>query len=38
MMEKFGRRKLLIYGAAVMCACEFIVAIVGVAAKGQHAA
>ena len=29
-IEKFGRRALLLYGAAVMCVCEFIVAIVGV--------
>ncbi|KLO17936.1 general substrate transporter [Schizopora paradoxa] len=29
-VERFGRRKLLIYGAIGMCVCEFIVAIVGV--------
>jgi MFS family permease len=38
MMEKFGRRTLLIYGAVAMCFCEFIVAIVGVAVPGKHAA
>ncbi|EJF64135.1 MFS monosaccharide transporter [Dichomitus squalens] len=29
-IERFGRRSLLLYGAVVMCICEFIVAIVGV--------
>ena len=29
-IEKFGRRALLLYGAAVMCVCEFLVAIIGV--------
>jgi len=29
-VERFGRRKLLIYGAIGMCVCEFIVAIAGV--------
>ncbi|KAI0741528.1 MFS monosaccharide transporter [Daedaleopsis nitida] len=29
-IEKFGRRPLLLGGAAVMCICEFLVAIVGV--------
>ncbi|PIL25089.1 MFS general substrate transporter [Ganoderma sinense ZZ0214-1] len=29
-IEKFGRRALLLYGAAVMCICEFLVAIIGV--------
>ncbi|PBK72410.1 MFS monosaccharide transporter [Armillaria solidipes] len=29
-VEKVGRRSLLLYGAAGMCICEFIVAIVGV--------
>ncbi|VEU19936.1 DEKNAAC100662 [Brettanomyces naardenensis] len=29
LIEKFGRRHLLIWGAAGMCICEFIVAIVG---------
>ena len=28
--EKFGRRPLLLYGAVVMCICEYLVAIVGV--------
>jgi len=29
-VERFGRRNLLLFGAAGMCICEFIVAIVGV--------
>ena len=29
-IERFGRRSLLLYGAAVMCVCEFLVAIIGV--------
>ncbi|TBU27241.1 MFS monosaccharide transporter [Dichomitus squalens] len=29
-VERFGRRYLLIYGAAVMCICEYLVAIIGV--------
>ncbi|KAI0343097.1 MFS monosaccharide transporter [Trametopsis cervina] len=29
-IERFGRRSLLIYGAIVMCICEFLVAIIGV--------
>ncbi|KAE9392274.1 MFS monosaccharide transporter [Gymnopus androsaceus JB14] len=40
-IERFGRRKLLLVGAAGMCVCEFIVAIVGVSVStsnlaGQH--
>jgi SP family sugar:H+ symporter-like MFS transporter len=40
-IERFGRRKLLLIGAAGMCICEFIVAIVGVTVStdnlnGQH--
>jgi sugar porter (SP) family MFS transporter len=40
-IERFGRRKLLLIGAAGMCVCEFIVAIVGVSVTtsnltGQH--
>ncbi|KAJ5215426.1 Major facilitator-type transporter ecdD [Penicillium cinerascens] len=31
MIERFGRRSLLLYGAAAMCVCEFLVAIVGTA-------
>ncbi|CAL5869715.1 uncharacterized protein PFLUO_LOCUS3945 [Penicillium psychrofluorescens] len=31
MIEKFGRRALLLWGACIMCVCEFIVAIVGIA-------
>lgn len=39
MIEKFGRRSLLIWGAVVMCLCEFIVAIVGVVLPAEaHAA
>lgn len=38
MIEHFGRRTLLLYGAAIMCLCEFIVAIVGVASSSSHAA
>lgn len=39
MIEKFGRRSLLIWGAVIMCLCEFIVAIVGVALPAEaHAA
>lgn len=38
MIENFGRRTLLLYGAAIMCVCEFIVAIVGVADTSGHAA
>jgi MFS transporter, SP family, sugar:H+ symporter len=29
-IERFGRRPLLIWGAVVMCICEFLVAIIGV--------
>lgn len=29
-IERFGRRPLLIYGAIVMCICEYLVAIIGV--------
>ena len=29
-VERFGRRSLLLYGAAVMCICEYLVAIIGV--------
>ncbi len=37
-IERFGRRSLLLYGAAVMCVCEFIIAIVGVtiSVENQH--
>ncbi|KAI5850772.1 general substrate transporter [Tricharina praecox] len=37
-VEKFGRRKLLIWGAAWMLTCEFIVGAVGVALPGSKAA
>ncbi|KAI0334532.1 MFS monosaccharide transporter [Cubamyces sp. BRFM 1775] len=29
-VERFGRRSLLLWGAALMCICEFLVAIIGV--------
>ncbi|KAJ5363657.1 Major facilitator-type transporter ecdD [Penicillium cataractarum] len=38
MIEKLGRRTLLLYGAAIMCVCEFLVAIIGVAKEGSQAA
>ncbi|KAN0069583.1 General substrate transporter [Elaphomyces granulatus] len=38
MIERFGRRTLLLWGAVTMCLCEFIVAIVGVADTSGHAA
>lgn len=38
MIEKFGRRKLLLWGAVSMCICEFIVAIVGTTKEGSKAA
>ncbi|KAJ6088819.1 Major facilitator-type transporter ecdD [Penicillium sp. IBT 16267x] len=38
MIEKLGRRTLLIYGALVMLFCEFLVAIVGVTKEGTYAA
>ncbi|KAI9733992.1 MAG: hypothetical protein M1834_002649 [Cirrosporium novae-zelandiae] len=37
-IEKLGRRPLLLWGACVMCVCEFIVAIVGTADEGSQAA
>ncbi|KAN0065324.1 Plasma membrane low glucose sensor [Thecaphora frezii] len=37
-MERFGRRKLLIWGAVYMAICEFIVAIVGTAAPASNTA
>lgn len=37
-IEKLGRRVLLIYGAIGMAICEFVIAIVGTAAKGSQAA
>lgn len=36
-IEKFGRRALLIWGALAMCACEFIIAIVGVSSTSAVA-
>lgn len=38
MIEKFGRRSLLLWGAVSMCICEFIVAIVGTTKEGSKAA
>jgi sugar porter (SP) family MFS transporter len=35
-IERFGRRKLLLIGAAGMCVCEFIVAIVGVSVSTEN--
>jgi hypothetical protein len=35
-IERFGRRKLLLIGAAGMCVCEFIVAIVGVSVTTEN--
>ena len=29
-VERFGRRSLLLWGAALMCVCEYLVAIIGV--------
>ncbi|KAJ1025862.1 hypothetical protein NDA16_002488 [Ustilago loliicola] len=37
-MERFGRRKLLIWGAVWMCACELIVAVVGTAVPNTNTA
>lgn len=37
-IERFGRRTLLLYGAVIMCVCEFIVAIVGTTDEGSKAA
>ncbi|KAF5362498.1 hypothetical protein D9756_002296 [Leucocoprinus leucothites] len=37
-VERFGRRRLLLIGAAGMCLCEFIVAIVGVTVSGDNLA
>ncbi|KAG6902331.1 hypothetical protein C0995_001368 [Termitomyces sp. Mi166 len=37
-VERFGRRRLLLIGAAGMCICEFIVAIVGVTISVQNIA
>jgi hypothetical protein len=37
-IERFGRRRLLLIGAAGMCICEFIVAIVGVTVSVENLA
>ncbi|KAF8916238.1 AmMst-1 [Mucidula mucida] len=37
-VERFGRRRLLLVGAAGMCVCEFIVAIVGVTISVENLA
>ncbi|KAJ3377543.1 hypothetical protein HDU84_008529, partial [Entophlyctis sp. JEL0112] len=36
LIEKLGRRPLLFWGAVIMCVCEFIVAIVGVAVGSDN--
>lgn len=36
MVEKWGRRPLLLFGAIGMCVCQFIVAAVGVTVGGAH--
>lgn len=38
LVEKWGRRPLLLFGAVGMCVCQFIVASVGTALPGSHAA
>ena len=37
-VERFGRRRLLLVGAAAMCICEFLVAIVGVTVSTENIA
>ena len=37
-MERFGRRRLLLVGAAGMCICEFLVAIIGVTISTENIA
>ncbi|KAI0741564.1 MFS monosaccharide transporter [Daedaleopsis nitida] len=37
-IEKFGRRSLLLWGAALMCTCEFLVAIIGVTVSTENQA
>ena len=37
-IERFGRRKILIIGAAIMVVCEFLIAIVGTAKPNSSAA
>lgn len=37
LVEKWGRRPLLLFGAIGMCICEFIIAIVGVTAESEIA-
>jgi MFS family permease len=37
-IEKFGRRRLLLIGAAGMCFCEFLIAIIGVTISVQNVA
>ena len=37
-VERFGRRKLLLIGAAGMCVCEFLVAIIGVTISTSNTA
>ena len=38
LIDRLGRRTLLLWGAVSMCVCEFIVAIVGTAQEGSQAA
>ncbi len=35
-IERFGRRSLLLWGAALMCVCEFLVAIIGVTISTEN--
>ncbi|KAI0708858.1 MFS monosaccharide transporter [Cerioporus squamosus] len=37
-IERFGRRSLLLYGAVVMCVCEYLVAIIGVTISVENQA
>ncbi|RPD64254.1 MFS monosaccharide transporter [Lentinus tigrinus ALCF2SS1-7] len=35
-IERFGRRSLLLYGAVLMCICEYLIAIIGVTISVQN--
>nr|ANC28056.1 major facilitator superfamily [Polyporus umbellatus] len=37
-IERFGRRSLLLWGAAIMCICEYLVAIIGVTISVENQA
>ena len=37
-IERFGRRSLLLYGAALMCVCEYLVATIGVTISVENQA